>query len=166
MQTSRQNKGSLFTWCTFFRDGERCFLLSFHMVKVTWPYNWPIISFTKYIFIILFFFTAEGDSRHQHLLAQSHRWTYQINVWNLLKVNNKDTRLMSFTSFWCPYCQFQTHFIFYSSVFSASIADFEQIKSWIGSRAIVPKKKYSSFIAHEKRLIYCSQWRPQNLWHI
>ena len=40
----------------------------------------------------------------QHLPVQSRRWKHQMNVWNLLKVNNKDTRLMSVTSFWCLYC--------------------------------------------------------------
>ena len=33
------------------------------MIKVTWPYNWPIISISKYNFIILFFFTAERGLR-------------------------------------------------------------------------------------------------------
>ena len=40
----------------------------------------------------------------QHLLAQSHRQKHQMNVQDLLKVNNKDTRTKSLTSFWCPYC--------------------------------------------------------------
>ena len=43
--------------------GKDNFLLSFHMVKVTWPYNWPIISFTICNFNILFFFTTECDLR-------------------------------------------------------------------------------------------------------
>ena len=40
----------------------------------------------------------------QHLLVQNNRLKHQINVWNLLKINNKDTRLMPLTSFWCAYC--------------------------------------------------------------
>ena len=39
-----------------------------------------------------------------HLLVQKHLWQYKNNVWNLFKVNNKDTRTMSMTSFWCLYC--------------------------------------------------------------
>ena len=40
----------------------------------------------------------------QHLLAPSRQWKHHTNVLNLLEVNNKDTRLMSLTSFWCPFC--------------------------------------------------------------
>ena len=40
----------------------------------------------------------------QHLLAQIHRKKHKMNVQDLLKVNNKDTRTKSLTSFWCPYC--------------------------------------------------------------
>ena len=60
---NKQEKQGQSTSCAFLQNGERRFLLSFHMVKVTWPYNWPIISFTKYNFIILFFCTAERDLR-------------------------------------------------------------------------------------------------------
>ena len=60
----------------------------------------------------------------QHLLAQSHQWKHQMDGWNLLNVNNKNTRLMPLTSFWCPYCYLQTHFTSCSSVFSASIVHF------------------------------------------
>ena len=39
----------------------------------------------------------------QYLLIQSHRWKHHMNMWNLLKVNNKETRLMSLTASWCLY---------------------------------------------------------------
>ena len=39
----------------------------------------------------------------QHLLDQSHRQKHQMNVQDLLKVNNKDTRTKPLMSFWCPY---------------------------------------------------------------
>ena len=71
----------------------------------------------------------------QHLRAQSHQWKHQLSVWNLLKVNNKDTRLMSLTSFWCPHCQLQTHLISCSSVFSVSIVAFEQVKYRLSNRS-------------------------------
>ena len=32
-----------------------------------------------------------------HLLVQSHKWKHQNNVQNLLKLNNKDTRITSIT---------------------------------------------------------------------
>ena len=38
-----------------------------------------------------------------HLLAQNHRRKHQMNLQDLLKVNNKETRTKSLTSFWCPY---------------------------------------------------------------
>ena len=37
----------------------------------------------------------------QHLLDQSQQWKHKTNVWNLFKVNYKDTRTTS--SFWCFY---------------------------------------------------------------
>ena len=35
------------------------------------------------------------------LLVQSQQWKHQNNVWNLFKVNNRDTRTTSMTLFWC-----------------------------------------------------------------
>ena len=34
----------------------------------------------------------------------SGHWKHQNNVWNLFKVNNKDTKMMLLTAFWCLYC--------------------------------------------------------------
>ena len=39
----------------------------------------------------------------RHLLVQSQQWKHQNNVWNLFKVNSKDTRTTSLTSFWWLY---------------------------------------------------------------
>ena len=38
------------------------------------------------------------------------------NLWNLLKVNNRNSRLMSLTSFWCPNYYLYTHFTSYCSI--------------------------------------------------
>ena len=46
-----------------------------------------------------------------------------------VKINNKDTRLMSLMSFWCPYYYLETHFLSCSSVFRVSLVNFEQVKS-------------------------------------
>ena len=46
----------------------------------------------------------------------------QSNVWNLFKVNNKDTRTISML-FWCLYYYFKTNFTHCSGV---SIVEFEQ----------------------------------------
>ena len=78
----------------------------------------------------------------QYLLAQSHWWKHQMNVWNLLKVNYKDTLKMSLKLFWCPCCLPQTHFTSYSSVFSVSIVDFV----WV-VRATVPENNDIAFFA-------------------
>ena len=40
----------------------------------------------------------------RHLLVQSQQWKHQNNVWNRFKVNIKDTRMTSMTSFRCLYC--------------------------------------------------------------
>ena len=94
------------------------------------------------------------------------RWKHQMKVWNLLKVNNKDTRIMSMTLIWYLYCWFQAHFTSCSCVFSVSIVVFEQVKSWVGSRSHHTKKKGDiSFLLFIKN-IYCSQRQIQNLWHI
>ena len=37
----------------------------------------------------------------RNLLAQSEQWKHQSNVWNLFKINNKEARATSLTSFWC-----------------------------------------------------------------
>ena len=49
-----------------------------------------------------------------HLLVQSQHWKHQNNVWNLYKVNNKDTRATSMMSFWCLYCLLWTDFTYSS----------------------------------------------------
>ena len=52
-------------------------------------------------------------------------------VRNMFKVNNKDTRTTSVTSFWCLYCQFWTYF---TPFFSVSIVDVQQvIVCWVFS---------------------------------
>ena len=43
-------------------------------------------------------------SLSKHLITASQWWKHQSNVWNMFKINNKATRIMSTTSFWCPYC--------------------------------------------------------------
>ena len=51
-------------------------------------------------------------------------------MWNLFKVNNKDTRTTSMTSFWFLYCWLWIDFTRSSGV---SIVNFEQVnKSWDG----------------------------------
>ena len=103
----------------------------------------------------------------QHLLAQSHHWKDKTNVWNLLKVNYKDTRKMSLTLFWCPYTANIRHISYLVLVFLFSIVDFEQVKVWLGSKRHHSEKWwYSTFVVCKKHLIYCNQRWNQNLWHI
>ena len=51
-----------------------------------------------------------GDYKYlsSYFLVQSLQLKHQ-NVWNMFKVNNKDTRATSMTSFWCLYCQLWTN---------------------------------------------------------
>ena len=61
----------------------------------------------------------------QHLLVQSQQWKRHNNMWNLFKVNNKDIRTTSLTSFWRLYSDLWTDFTYCSGV---SFIDFEQVK--------------------------------------
>ena len=101
----------------------------------------------------------------QHLLSQSHRWNTRW-MCKKLKVNNKDTRTMSLTSFWCYYCQLHTHFLSCPGVFNVSIVDLEQAKSRLGSKSYRSKNHDVTLVVYKKRLIYYRQRRSQNLWHI
>ena len=103
----------------------------------------------------------------QHLLAQSHQWRHQMIVWSLLKVKNKDTRLISSVSFWCPYCYFQAYFSSLSSVFSVSFVDFEHVKPGLSSKSYHFKNCDVALLLFIKKcLIYCIQRQSQNLCHI
>ena len=65
----------------------------------------------------------------QHLLVQIQEWKQQKNVWNMFKVNTKDTRTTSMTSFWCLYWQLRTDFGHCSG---GSIDGFEHVNAgWI-----------------------------------
>ena len=57
----------------------------------------------------------------------------------MFKVNNKNTRATSMTSFWCFYCSLLTYFISFPSV---SIIDFEQVNvSWVSNNPNLGKPK-------------------------
>ena len=59
-----------------------------------------------------------------------------MNVWNLLKVNYKDTGLVTLRSIWYPFSSLQRNFTTFSSVFSVSIVILELVKSCkIGSKS-------------------------------
>ena len=47
---------------------------------------------------------ASYTSETLTLLVQGQHWKDQNNMRNLFKVNSKDTRTTSMTSFWCLYC--------------------------------------------------------------
>ena len=49
-------------------------------------------------------FRSTAHLMSHHLLVQGHGWEQEMNVRNLLKINNKDTRLMPLASFWYAYC--------------------------------------------------------------
>ena len=61
---------------------------------------------------------------NEHLLVQSQQQKHQKKMYNMFRVNTRDTRTTSIISFWCPYCQLLAYFTPFSRV---SIADFEHI---------------------------------------
>ena len=48
------------------------------------------------------------------LKSKIEKWK---KVWNILKVNNKNTRTRSLTSFWCLYCNFEYISHFFNSFY-------------------------------------------------
>ena len=44
------------------------------------------------------------DNSNWQLLVQNQWWKHQKNVWDLFKINNKDTRTTSLMSFFCFCC--------------------------------------------------------------
>ena len=55
-------------------------------------------------------------SLNWYFLVQCQQWKHQNNVWNLFKVNNKDTRTASVTSFLYLYCKLWTNFTYFPGV--------------------------------------------------
>ena len=83
------------------------------------------------------------------LFAESQEWKHKNNVWNMFKVNNKETRTMSMTSFWFLYCLLWIYFTHCSSV---SIVDFEQVNvGWEGKVYLGPWK--TSIMGHLGKMI-------------
>ena len=60
-------------------------------------------------------------------------------VWHMFRVNNKNIRTTSLTSFWCVYCRLWTYFIPFCTYFTPSIVDLEQVNV---SRGYSPKYCY------------------------
>ena len=52
--------------------------------------------------------TMRWSCPNRDLYVQSQQQKHQNNVWNIFKGNNKDTRRMSLTSFWCLSCKLWT----------------------------------------------------------
>ena len=51
-----------------------------------------------------------SDCPSQQLLVQSRQWEHQISLWNQLKVNNKEIKATSLTTFWYLFCHLRTDF--------------------------------------------------------
>ena len=52
----------------------------------------------------------------RYLLVQTQQLILQNKVWNLFKINNKDTRTTLMTSFWCRACQLWMYFTHCSGI--------------------------------------------------
>ena len=69
------------------------------------------------------------DIPNWYLLVQSQQWKHHNNMCNLFRVNNKDIRTTSLTSFLCIYVNFEkiSHF-----VFDVSNVDFKKVNAgWL-----------------------------------
>ena len=60
------------------------------------------------------------------VIKKNYQEKQQINLWNMLKINNKDTRFMLLVSIWCLYWSLWTYFTHF---FSVSIVNFGQVNS-------------------------------------
>ena len=66
-----------------------------------------IISWENYFLLSKYRFKVsykETRTLRLNLHVHDQQWKHQNNVWNLFKVNIKDTRMTSMRSFWCLYC--------------------------------------------------------------
>ena len=52
----------------------------------------------------------------RHLLVQSQQWKQQNNMWNIFRVNKKETRMTSMALFWRHYCKLWIDFTRYFDV--------------------------------------------------
>ena len=84
----------------------------------------------------------------QHLLAQSHQWKHQLNVWTLLKVNNKEIRLISLLCLNVLLLTSNTSHILVFLMFLLLILN-RQNPDWIVQVTISKEKekRYISFVA-------------------
>ena len=100
------------------------------------------IEKTYVVHYSLFQKSGESQPKWEHinwyLHVQSRQCKHQNNMWKLLKVNTKDTRTTSLTSFWCLHYKFWTDVTHCSGV---SILDFEQVRS--ACKAMLGSLRYS-----------------------
>ena len=74
----------------------------------------PLANATKFG---VYYNILPNNAQYTNVLhAQSQQWKRFEKVWNKFRFNNKDTRTTPWTSFWCPYCNFE-HFIRFILVF-------------------------------------------------
>ena len=85
------------------------------------------VSIIRVFFLEIFFWNMYELGR-----CPSNIYLFKVNhskVWNVVRVNSKNTTTTSLTSFWC-FCRYvQTYFTTFSNVF---IVDFEQVNvHWV-----------------------------------
>ena len=82
----------------------------------------------KDIVFIVFCWFRVNNNPSWYLLVWSQQWKHQNNVWNLFRVNNKDTR----TTSWCCFDAFVVNFEHFTHCPGVSIVDFEpENAGWI-----------------------------------
>ena len=84
-------------------------------------------------------------------------------MWNMFKVNDKDTRTTPMPSFWCLY---RSLWIYFTPCSSVSIFNFEQvIVDWVYSQKTPQNQSYKmEILARNESKNHC--WHQQKCWHM
>ena len=92
-----------------------------------------------------------------HLLIRGQQRADQKNVWNLFTFNNKNTKPMSMTLFWCPNCYFWVDFTNCSVLFN-----FEQVNADWETSGVVGRKidiKETTESSSQFKFSYSNFWK-------
>ena len=103
--------------------GRVSFLIKLQLKKRLWHRCFPV-NFARFLrtpflqntsgrlllkqvmlnYILVIYPNINNSFPSRHLLVQSQQEKHRDNVWNLFKINNKNTRATSLTSFCCLLC--------------------------------------------------------------
>ena len=96
----------------------------FNFARYSVPPKYDFLHLFAFYFDNLLVSTFMDTTQVRFTCSKTIIETLAKKVWNMFKVNNKNTRTTSLTSFWRFYCLLWTYFTPFTSV---SINDFEQV---------------------------------------